>query len=156
MTAELLAEELQKIRKFFERSISVLEESDSTFSPKPEMFTVAQQVFHVAQTVDWAVAGAFGSGWDLNFEEADRETRGVVSLTEAKASFARAMENAEVVLRSQPEEKLNSYFPEDDPIWPGKPRNQVLQIISDHTAHHRGALTVYSRLLDKVSPMPYV
>jgi uncharacterized damage-inducible protein DinB len=25
----------------------------------------------------------------------------------------------------------------------------------EHTAHHRGALTVYSRLLGKVPPMPY-
>jgi uncharacterized damage-inducible protein DinB len=25
----------------------------------------------------------------------------------------------------------------------------------EHTAHHRGALTVYSRLLGKVSQMPY-
>jgi hypothetical protein len=26
---------------------------------------------------------------------------------------------------------------------------------TDHTAHHRGALTVYSRLLGKVPKMPY-
>jgi uncharacterized damage-inducible protein DinB len=25
----------------------------------------------------------------------------------------------------------------------------------EHTAHHRGALTVYSRKLGKVPPMPY-
>jgi hypothetical protein len=25
----------------------------------------------------------------------------------------------------------------------------------EHTAHHRGALTAYSRLLGKVPPMPY-
>ena len=38
-------------------------------------------------------------------------------------------------------------------------RNPVVAIvggIEDHTAHHRGALTVYARLLDRVPPMPYM
>jgi uncharacterized damage-inducible protein DinB len=37
----------------------------------------------------------------------------------------------------------------------GVPRWSVVSAISDHTAHHRGALTVYSRLLGKVPVMPY-
>ena len=37
----------------------------------------------------------------------------------------------------------------------GAPRAAVVGPIVDHTAHHRGALTVYARLLGKVAPMPY-
>jgi uncharacterized damage-inducible protein DinB len=38
----------------------------------------------------------------------------------------------------------------------GAPRLSVIGAISDHTAHHRGALTVYSRLLGKVPKLPYM
>jgi uncharacterized damage-inducible protein DinB len=38
----------------------------------------------------------------------------------------------------------------------GLPRHSVVSALMDHTAHHRGALTVYARLLGKVSPMPYM
>ena len=37
----------------------------------------------------------------------------------------------------------------------GVPRAAILSGITDHTAHHRGALTVYARLLGKTPPMPY-
>jgi uncharacterized damage-inducible protein DinB len=38
----------------------------------------------------------------------------------------------------------------------GEPISSIVGAISDHTAHHRGALTVYSRLLGKTPLMPYV
>jgi uncharacterized damage-inducible protein DinB len=37
----------------------------------------------------------------------------------------------------------------------GQPRHSIIGALIDHTAHHRGALTVYARLLSKVPPMPY-
>ncbi len=41
------------------------------------------------------------------------------------------------------------------PIMGGAPRSAVVGAISDHTAHHRGALAVYARLLGKTPKMPY-
>jgi uncharacterized damage-inducible protein DinB len=38
----------------------------------------------------------------------------------------------------------------------GQAMSGVVWGMIEHTAHHRGALTVYSRLLGKVPPMPYV
>ena len=38
----------------------------------------------------------------------------------------------------------------------GQPVSDVFWGLVDHTAHHRGALTVYARLLGKVPPMPYM
>jgi uncharacterized damage-inducible protein DinB len=37
----------------------------------------------------------------------------------------------------------------------GVPRMAIFGAITDHTAHHRGALTVYARLAGAVPPMPY-
>lgn len=156
MNTETLAEELHDIRKFFERSTSVLEESDSDFAPVEGMFTVAQQVYHVAHTLDWAIEGFFGKGWDMDFEAHNTETTSITSLTEARAAFARAFENAEVVIRSCTQDQLDQLSPSDSPIMPNKPRYDVIGVITDHTAHHRGALTVYSRLLKKTPPMPYM
>ncbi|MFP6582212.1 MAG: DinB family protein [Candidatus Hydrogenedentota bacterium] len=36
------------------------------------------------------------------------------------------------------------------------PKHVVLGGIVEHTAHHRGALTVYTRLAGKVPAMPYM
>ena len=38
----------------------------------------------------------------------------------------------------------------------GAPRFAVIEGIQDHTAHHRGALTVYSRLLGMTPSVPYM
>ena len=42
------------------------------------------------------------------------------------------------------------------PIMGGLPRFTIFGALTDHSAHHRGALTVYARLLGKVPPMPYM
>ena len=61
-----LANQLVASKDFFERSTRVLTETDSTFRPQEGMMTVAQQVAHAAQTLDWFVEGASrpeGSIW---------------------------------------------------------------------------------------------
>jgi len=44
----------------------------------------------------------------------------------------------------------------EGPVLGGAPRIAIVSGITDHTAHHRGALTVYARLSGKVPPMPYM
>ncbi len=76
---EGLIGELQVVRQFFLNSVSCLTEEDSTYAPKEEMFTVAQQVTHVAQSIEWFIDGAFGSsGFDMNFDQL-REIRELLS-----------------------------------------------------------------------------
>ena len=52
------------------------------------------------------------------------------------------------------QEELRASLP-PGPIMGGVPREAFVNGLADHTAHHRGALTVYSRLLGKVPDMPY-
>jgi uncharacterized damage-inducible protein DinB len=42
------------------------------------------------------------------------------------------------------------------PVMGGMPRMAIVGAIQDHTAHHRGALTVYSRLCGHTPAMPYM
>lgn len=142
-------------RDFFERSTSVLEEVDSQFRPREEMMTVAQQVAHTAQTLDWFIDGATRpGGFNLNFEEQSRIWRETKSLAKARTSFAAACDHAIEFLRSKTPEELAHPLP-PGPIMGGQPMSEIVWAMVEHTAHHRGALTVYARLLGKVPPMPY-
>jgi uncharacterized damage-inducible protein DinB len=155
MVKEGLVEQLKSVAEFFERSTRCLSEDDSEFSPSKGTFTVVNQVAHVAQTVDWFLEGMFSpDGFDLDFEKHAREMMTCTSLTSAREWFDRAMHNAIETIHSKTDQELLQPLPAG-PIMGGAPRSAVVGAIADHTAHHRGALTVYSRLLGKVPIMPY-
>jgi uncharacterized damage-inducible protein DinB len=141
-------------KDFFDRSTRVLEEADSGFRPQDGMMTVAQQVAHVAHTFDWFVDGVERGSFDLNFEEMAKHLEAVASLTAARqmleAAYAKAIEWA----RSKSAQEMAARLPEG-PIMGGQPLSDIVWAMVEHTAHHRGALTVYSRVLGKVPPMPY-
>src|SRR5271163_4881400 len=97
-----LIQQLNSSQEFFNRSTRVLEESDSAYSPKDGMMTVAQQVAHAAQTLDWFVGGATRpEGFDLDFEKAAQEMAAVTSLAAAREMLAAAYANSIDFLRKQ-------------------------------------------------------
>jgi len=149
------ANQLRNSEDFFTRSTNVLEEADSSFHPQPGMMTVAQQVGHVAQTIHWFLEGATQpEGFNLDFAAHAKELAGVTSLTTArgllKDAYARAVEFA----RSRSAEELAKPLPQG-PVMGGAPTSEIFLAMIEHAAHHRGALTVYSRQLGKVPAMPY-
>lgn len=154
--ADCDAQEIRSTRKFFDTSTACLDEADSGFAPVAGTWTVAQQVAHVARTVDWFVEGTFRSeGFDMDFDRHVAEILPVRSLTEARAWAARAFDAAEKAFGEATLESLGQPLAEG-PVMGGMPRQSVIGAIADHTAHHRGALTVYARLLGKVPAMPYM
>jgi uncharacterized damage-inducible protein DinB len=154
MKAENLVAELRSIEAFFNTSTSCLTEADSDFAPVEGTWTVAQQVAHVARTIDWFVEGAFRpEGFDMDFDRHVAESSRVRSLQAARAWLEAAFARAREAFGTKSDAELSQPLPEG-PVM-GGPRWSVVSAISDHTAHHRGALTVYSRLLGKVPVMPY-
>lgn len=149
-----LVKELDTSLKYLRKTLSVFGEEDSGFAPTPQLFTVAGQVAHAADSVDWFVEGAFGKGWDMDFEAMERRVRAVTSLEEASAWLERAYAAAAEAVGSASADALSEPIP-DRRIMGGAPRAAVVTAIVDHTAHHRGALAVYARLLGKVPVMPY-
>lgn len=146
---------LRNMKKFFDTSTRPLEEADSGFAPKPGMYTVANHVAHAAITVDWFVDGAFsGKGFDTDFAAQDAKVRATTSLREARAWMDRAVESALREVGSRTEADLEQ--PMSPGIMEGMAKGSIVQGIAEHTAHHRGALTIYTRLLGKVPPMPYM
>jgi len=156
MDPHILIEKLQATKEYFDRSSRCLEEGDSAFAPAEGMMTAAQQVAHVAQTIDWFVAGAFRpEGFDLNFEQHAEEIAGVTSLAAARDWLHRSFAAATETLGGKSAEDLAVPLPAG-PVMGGAPRFAIVSAIDDHTAHHRGVLTVYARLRGHTPAMPYM
>ena len=153
---ESLIKQIKAAQEFFNRSTGALTEEDSGHVPADGAYTAASQIAHVAQTIDWFVEGAFDpQGFNMDFEAHDKEVRAVTSIDVARAWLNRAIDNAVEQLSEKSEEEWSQPIP-DGPIMGGQPRFSVFWGIMDHTAHHRGALTVYARSLGKVPPNPYM
>lgn len=147
---------LDTARDYFNRSTRGLTEAQSTLTPAPGMMSAAQQVAHAAQTIDWFMEGAFRpEGFDLDFEGHAKVVAGYTSLAAARAWFDKAMDSARALVASTTEEELMAPIA-PGPIMGGQPRMAIFSGITDHTAHHRGALTVYARTAGIVPPMPYM
>jgi hypothetical protein len=110
--SEGLVKELESTQKFFKTTLSVFATEDEGFALAPELYSVAGHVAHAADSIDWFIEGAFGDGWDLDFDALIAKAKAVTSLA-------------------------------------------VVSGIVDHTAHHRGSLAVYARLIGKEPLMPY-
>jgi uncharacterized damage-inducible protein DinB len=149
------ANQLVASQDYFDRSTRVLDEADSGFRPREGMMTVAQQVAHTAQTLDWFIEGASRpEGFDLDFAKHAQALEAMNSLAAARQMLSGAYANAIQFLRSRSAEDLAQPLP-PGPVMGGQPISEIVWAMVEHTAHHRGALTVYSRELGKVPPMPY-
>ena len=91
-------QELQNALKFFNASTSVFDENDLSYAPQPELYTVAGHVAHTADTVDWFIEGAFGSGWNMDFEAEVAKAKAVSSLAKAKEHLEAQLKNINVRL----------------------------------------------------------
>ena len=152
--SEGLVKELESTQKFFNTTVSVFESDDAGFAPYPELYTVAGHIAHAADSIDWFIEGAFDDGWDMEFEASIAKAKEVTSLQEATEWLDRSFVNAGAVVGEASDQILFELIP-DTRIMEVAPRLAVMSGIVGHTAHHRGSLAVYARLIGKQAPMPY-
>jgi len=145
---------LKELELFFNNSTRNLAEADANFAPKPGMYTVAQQIAHAALVMEWFLEGAFNpNGMSMDFAAHETAIAKITSLADARAWFHKACREAEQALSTRSEKEWAQ--PIAGEIMKGELRIEIFQGLVDHTAHHRGALTVYARLLGKTAPIPY-
>jgi hypothetical protein len=107
------------------------------------------------RALDWFIEGASRpEGFDLDFAKHAEALDAVTSLAAARQMLATAYANAVQFLGSRGEEDLARPLP-PGPVMGGQAISHIVWAMVEHSAHHRGALTVYSRQLGKVPPMPY-
>lgn len=151
---EGLVEQLKTQETFFLNTISCLTEEDSGYKPNEEMYTVAQHVGHAAETVSWFFEGAFGDkGFDMSFDGYEERMKKYTSLNACVKDLKDAVEKGIELINKVPDGEL--MVPITAEIMKGAPKAAVVGAIVDHTAHHRGALAVYARLIGKKPQMPY-
>lgn len=152
---QAMSAELKTAQAFFAASTKALDEADASFAPAEGAKSVVLHFAHVAYTIEWYLDGAFSPmGMDTNWEAHRKDEEAVTSLAEARQWIERAFARAqELVEQTPPPQWLE---PIHGAIMTGAPRGAIISGIVDHTAHHRGALAVYTRLLGKTPPMPYL
>ena len=155
MTGDEAAGMVGRERAHLMRILQAFSPEQGGFAPASGMMTAAQQVHHVARTIRWFAAGAFGPGFDMDFEKMEAENRADISWEEALGRLEAAYGDYSDFLVTLSAAELDAEIPEN-PIFPaGTPRSAVILAQMDHTSHHRGALSVYLRLLGVVPPMVY-
>lgn len=149
------AHSIAACQRFFATSTACFQEQDATFTPVPGAFTVAQHVAHAGQTIDWFIDGMFSpTGFSSDWPAMEAAVRRIASLEEARMWFARSCAAAIARLDATDHAEMLKPMAAGE-IMGGLPRMAALNGITDHTAHHRGALTVYARLLGRTPAMPY-
>lgn len=145
---------IAETRRYFDRTTRCLTEADSGLRATPESRSVAQQIAHTAQVIDWFREGAFEDRWNLDIPALDAEAALATSLAAARGDLAAAWKRLCEQVEEAGESGLAAAM-QDNPILGARPRHTMVQAIVDHTAHHRGALAVYARLAGRTPEMPY-
>src|SRR5712671_6755432 len=129
MPDHTFAQSIRTAKKFFDTGTKCFDEADSTFAPKPEMFTVAQQIAHAAQTIEWFVDGAFNSaGMTVDFEAMEKGLRKVTSLIDARAWMDRACKKAVDAVAAHSKAEFDQ--PIAGTIMAGEPRHAIFEAMT--------------------------
>jgi len=68
--------------------------------------------------------------------------------------LAKSVDAAAATLETKTQAEMMAPIAEG-PVMGGEPRAAIIAAIAEHTAHHRGSLAVYGRMLGYAPPMPY-
>lgn len=156
MLKEMLIGQLSSSKEYFDRSTRSLEESHAGYRPSGDSLSTAEHIAHVGQTVDWFLEGIRNNGaFDMDFENHLTRVKQTKTLADARAWVDKSYAEAIAFIEGASAEELEQPFPEG-PIMGGLPKFTSFFGIVEHTAHHRGALTVYARLQGVTPPLPYM
>jgi len=171
-------------KEYFHRSLECFTEEDSNFRPSEELLSVAGQILHVALSIEYFLSGMFGyyEGFgplsrrhlgflDMNWIElADEKNLYMVldpvdwpqafeastSIAKALKLFDEAMDTAAQFLDARSVKDIEAaQLPENPMFDPTFRYPDIIELMNDHTAHHRGSLVVYAHLLGKEPRIPY-
>jgi uncharacterized damage-inducible protein DinB len=154
MTTEQAIGVMQKERAYLNNILKDFTPDHGDFAPVEGMMTTAQQIRHIARTIIWFREGAFGDGFDMDFETYEAENRRAVSFNNAMSELHRTYDDYCAFLEGYSDEDLCAPMLPNEIMGP-LPRFTAISAQADHTAHHRGVLSVYLRMLGITPTMVY-
>lgn len=145
---------MHESRQCFLRGIRPLTEEDSSYRIADAMRTVAQQVGHTAQVVEFFVEGGLGDGFDYDYVAREEALSDVTSLEAATAWVNRAFDDAIDRLERASLGDLLRRLPEGG-MLSNEFTISVIGGIVDGVAHQRGVLASYIEALGRTPGFPY-
>ncbi|MFY8300823.1 DinB family protein [Pseudoalteromonas sp. SS15] len=167
--------------EFFLRTLSAFNDEDSNFRPQQNMLSVKDQVMHTVGAIELFVSAylatlestskithtSFRPGqvwlgsstavtdmrWTQNADKKQFDEE--VNMEEIKAIFSKTMAYASDAFAIPSEVELQQPIGENSLVPDFFCAEDIIEIMLDHTAHHRGALAQYARLLGHSPKIPY-
>jgi uncharacterized damage-inducible protein DinB len=145
---------VKRERNFLMNILKDFKPEHSDYKPQKEMKTVGQQIRHIELTIKFHYYSTFGPGFDMSFQEYLAEMKKPISLEKALQGLHRMYDEAIAMLEKTTAEELLADLPNNPMLGTGACYT-VIYKNSEHTAHHRGALSVYLRMLGITPAMVY-
>lgn len=142
-------ERLENSRKYIIAVAEIMPEKNYAFKASEESLTFAQNLLHIGYAMDWhsqsLLGGRKARNWqtDTIFKAANKSKKEMIDLI--NLTFDKTIQLIKVFDKNELNDKLD-YF------GLKRSKRQILMLLSDHIAHHRGQMLVYLRLNGLVPP----
>lgn len=165
--------QLDNQRIFLHRTMQCFKEEHALFTPSKDSFSVVGQIVHISGAIEYFIAGLFGpfegmtpmSSMTRGFTSLEWtpvadldpvEHMDVESIDEALSMFDFTIRIAKNHFSDIDRKHLRAPIGENGSSYPSWfTLRDYFCIMIDHTAHHRGALAQYARLLGYEPKIPY-
>jgi uncharacterized damage-inducible protein DinB len=175
MNANPITITIGKQKEFFQRSLSCFTEEDADYRPQPGMLSVSGHIHHTTASIELMMSGIlrefprFGErryasrrpgatwkewGMDWAYSANHDTVRADWSLASALRAFDETMDIVSTIFAELTPDEMRQPLG-DNPMKLPSAFAVLYFGIFDHTAHHRGALSQYARLLGKEPRIPY-
>ena len=155
--AESLAADLKYEATLSRRVLEKIPADNYDWKPHEKSMSLCQLASHIAETPMW-LGSMMGDVFDFATDMGDYKPFAAADQSELLAAFDVNLANAVSLLEGKNDDFMAG-------VWKGVsgekeimagPRHKIARsILIHHTAHHRGQLTVYMRLLDVPVPPTY-
>ena len=155
--AQSLLKDFQKENEFTKRMIQAAPDDELGYKPHEKSMSLGELVGHLAETPTWA-AMMMEDVMDFAEMPTDYEPYVAASKSDALATLDKNVAMLEGALQDRDDAFMRALWTmkKGDQVLLSEPRDEAIRgILVHHTAHHRGQLSVYLRMVGAPVPATY-
>jgi uncharacterized damage-inducible protein DinB len=151
MASELddLQEHLDRYRAVTLQHLEMLSDEDLSWRPRPDAFSIGQQLVHILQSEDFFIRGLADEDWDMNRL---RFPKVLPSCATLKADFAAVRERTKQYLATLDAAQFDTMVCPPHAGEYGGTLRSWLWFVLEHEIHHKAQLCEYFRGLGRIPP----